>query len=228
MQARKRDGSWNEPFDPTANDVDFCEADSWIYTWFVPHDVQGLIDAMGGREAFVAKLDAFFDGGHDDPSNEPAFHTPYLYVYAGAPWKTADRVRAWLAEEFSATPGGLPGNDDAGATSAWYVLSALGLYPVAPGDGVYVLGSPLFERATLHLDPRHFPGGAFVIEAPGTSDTNRYVQRARLNGAPLERAWLWHDEVAAGGTLVLEMGPAPSDWASEPGAAPPSQSPPER
>lgn len=212
MRAKKRNGQWVEPFNPGYNGAvtGFCESSAFTYTWSVPHDVPGLIQAMGGHEAFVTRLDAYFDGGHFDPSNEPGFHTPYLYAQAGRPDKTQARVRQVLDSAYADDPGGLPGNDDAGATSAWYVFSALGLYPVTPGDPVYTLGSPLFERATLRLDPEG--RRRFVIEAPGNGPEAVYVQSAELNGVPLEAPYLTHAQVMAGGTLVLQMGSTPSDW----------------
>jgi len=205
MQGRHEDGSWVEPFDPADTEGlnnDFCEASSWIYTWFVPHDVQGLVSAMGGAEEFMAKLDAYFDGGHHDPTNQPGFHTPFLYNFAGAPGKAGQRVRALMAEEFGTGPGGLPGNDDAGAMSAWYVLAAMGLYPVCPGDPAYQLVPPLFERTTIHLHPAFYPGGTFTIERAGAGDR---IAAASLNGEPLDRTWITHDEVAGGGTLSLTL-----------------------
>jgi predicted alpha-1,2-mannosidase len=221
MQPRFRDGEWLTPFDPDA-DIGFCEADAWKYTWFVPHDPAGLIRLLGGREAFLRKLDAFFDQGHYDASNEPDFHVPYLYVYAGAPHKTQQRVRALLETAFADAPSGLPGNDDAGATSAWYVFGALGLYPVCPGDPVYLIGSPLFPRSELRLKTEGGQGEPFTIEARNTSRENLYVQSATLDGRTLERAWIRYGEVAAGGRLVLEMGPQPSAWGSAPEDLPPS------
>lgn len=221
MQARFGWGAWLEPFDPTAT-WGFTEANAWIYTWFVPHDVPGLIELMGGAAAFTTKLDAFFDEGHYDASNEPDFHAPYLYAYAGAPARTAERVRSLVARSFASAPDGLPGNDDAGATSAWLAFSLLGLYPVTPGEPVYVLGSPSFERAEVRVGGAGARGGrSFVIEAPGVSATQAYVQRATLDGADLDRAWITHDELAAGGTLILEMGPTPSAWATNGDPPPP-------
>ncbi len=211
MRGRNRDGSWAEPFDPTDDSDfnDFCEADSWIYTWFVPHDVDGLIALFGGEEAFVARLDEFFADGHFEVSNEPSFHVPFLYNYAGAPERTQEVVRQTLREDFAADPGGLPGNDDAGATSAWYAFAAMGLYPVAPGDGRYQLTTPLFERITLHLDPAVYDGGSFVIEAPGAGDVNPYLLTASLDATPLEGTAVTHAQIVAGGTLVLEVGDEP-------------------
>ncbi len=216
MEGKKEDGRWVSGFDPEADHDanDFAEATSWIYTWFVPQDVPGLIEIMGGNQAFVTKLDQYFNGGHHDHANEPGFHTPYLFNYAGAAAKTQEKVRSLLAEEFSTQPNGLPGNDDAGATSAWFVLSALGIYPVAPGDGRYQLSTPLFEKATMHLHPEVYEGGSFVIEAPGVSDSNIYIQAVTLNGEALTRTWISHDEIVAGGVLRLEMGATPSSWPS--------------
>ncbi len=217
MQGRNLDGSWHEPFDPAddADGNDFCEATSWIYTWFVPHEVEELIELMGGRPAFVARLNEFFAGGHFEISNEPSFHIPYLYNYAGQPGKTQKVVRATLAADFGPDPGGLPGNDDSGATSAWYAFSAMGLYPVAPGDGVYQIGSPLFDKITIKLHPAHARGKTFVIEAIGNSEANLYIQSAELNGEPLERTWITHKEITTGGTLRLQMGPEPSEWGAQ-------------
>jgi predicted alpha-1,2-mannosidase len=214
MQGRNLDGSWREPFDPAddADDNDFCEATSWIYTWFVPHDVSGLIALMGGKSAFAAKLDEFFSGGYFEISNEPSFHIPYLYNYAGEPARTQEVVRATLQTEFGSDPGGLPGNDDSGATSAWYAFSAMGVYPVAPGDGVYQITSPLFDRITVHLNPAFYGGKTLVIEAVDNSPENLYIQSAELNSEPLERAWITHAEIGKGGTLRLHMGPNPSEW----------------
>ena len=214
MQGRRRNGSWVEPFDPasTAEINDFCEASSWIYTWFVPHDVPGLISLLGGRAAFLAKLDKFFADGHFDVSNEPSFHIPFLYNRAGAPAKTQARVRAVLDKDFSSTPGGLPGNDDAGATSAWYVLAAMGLYPVAPGDGRYDVTAPVFSRVTLQLNPAFYKGKTFVIEAPAAGAKNLYIKSAALNGAALTTPMIRHADIAAGGKLVLELGPSPTSW----------------
>ncbi len=208
---RNRDGSWMEPFDPTSI-VGFTEADSWIYTWHVPQDVCALVEAMGGREAFGAKLDAFFDQGHFDMGNEPDFHAPFLYDYVGQAAKTQARVRDLLAQRFGDTPGGLPGNDDAGATSAWIVFAMLGLYPVAPDADAYALASPVFERAVLHLAP---PEGApvdFVIEAPGASPTRRYIQSVTWNGQPVVTPRLAYADLIQGGTLHFELGEQPSAW----------------
>ncbi len=210
MQRKRRDGTWVEPFDPTAM-KGFTEADSWKYTWTVQQDMCGLVGLMGGNAAFEAKLDAMFAGGHYDMGNEPDFHVPFLYDWVGAAHKTQARVRQLLQDEFSTAPNGLPGNDDSGATSSWYVLAALGLYPVAPGvDEWYAIASPVFEQAVLYLNgPQQTK---FTIRAEGTSPEAIYVQSATLNGEVLEAPRVHHDDLVAGGTLVLKMGTEPSDW----------------
>ncbi len=216
MQGKNENGTWVEPFDPANNDRgnDFCEGNSWIYTFFVPHDVEGLIDLLGGRQALEDRLDAFFQGGYFEPDNEPSFHIPWLYNYAGAAAKAQAVVRDSLQAEFSAAPRGLPGNDDAGATSAWYMFAAMGLYPVSPGDSRYQINSPIFDRVTILLDPAFCKGETFVIEAADNSPENLYIQSADLNGEPLEHPWITHGEITRGGTLRLQMGPDPSSWGS--------------
>jgi predicted alpha-1,2-mannosidase len=219
VRGRHADGSWATPFEPTERVSYITEGTPWQYTWFVPHDVAGLIEAMGGRKRFVAKLDSLFDGGLYWHGNEPNHHIAYLYAYAGAPWKTQQRVAAIRAEEYDAGPGGLSGNDDAGQMSAWFVFSALGLYPVAPGLPHYVIGTPLFPDASIRVAN----GKRFTIRASGVSRENRYIQSALLNGQSFDRAWISHEEIERGGTLVFTMGPTPNrTWASDPAAAPPS------
>lgn len=216
MQGKNLDGSWVEPFDPANGDRgnDFCEGNSWIYTFFVPHDVEGLIELIGGKQAFEDRLDAFFAGGYFEPDNEPSFHIPWLYNFTGAAYKAQQVVRHTLQTEFSAEPRGLPGNDDAGATSAWYIFGAMGLYPLTPGEAKYQVGSPLFERITIQLNPAYCRGKTFVIEAEHNSDQNIYIQSAKLNGKPLDRSWITHQEITNGGTLKLVMGSEPSGWGS--------------
>ena len=210
MRGRNRDGSWVEPFDPT-DGTDFVESTSWIYSFFVPHDVDGLAAAMGGSQAMVDKLDAFFDEGHFDPANEPGFHTPMLYNRLGAAWRTQERVQALLDSAFSAEPGGLPGNDDAGATSAWYALLAMGLYPIAPGDGRYDITTPRFDRVDIHLHP-DLGGATFTILAERSSPGAIYIQSATLNGTPLDRGSITHDALLDGGILELTLGTEPGSW----------------
>lgn len=219
IRPRYSDGRWLTPFSRTHRYPDeqynyweapFYEGNGWRYATYVPHDVRKLINLLGGEDAFVEWLDAFFDEGIYSQGNEPDILAPYLYIHAGRPDRTAERVRHLLATEYGKGRDGLPGNDDAGAMSSWYVWGAIGLYPNA-GQPYYYIGSPLFERIQIRLD-----GGAlFVIEAPEGSSANKYVQSAVLNDRPLKRAWLLHSEIAAGGRLVLRMGAQPSTWGND-------------
>ena len=213
IRPRHRDGSWLTPF--TA--MDFCtwggdtfyEGNSWTYSTFVPQDVASLIKLSGGPATFVRRLDAFFDvPGRYDVGNEPGFLAPYLYIWAGRPDKTDSRVRQIIAASYHAGPSGLPGNDDSGAMSSWYAFGQIGIFPNA-GQDVYLIGSPAYRQTKLHLAG----GKDFIIEARNLSKTNLYVTAATLNGEPLDRAWLHHREIAAGGRLVLTMGDVPSHWA---------------
>ncbi len=205
MRGRHRDGRWATPFDPAARQPYFTEGTAWHYTFFVPHDVAGLVELMG-RETFVERLRAMFDAGYYWHGNEPGHHVPFLFVYAGEAWRTQDIVRRLQDTEYGLGPGGITGNDDAGQLSAWFVLTALGLYPVAPGFPYYVLTSPLFEKSTLHLGEKKF-----VIRAKGTSSENRYIQSATLNGQPFTRAWIEHETLLAGGELKFSMGSRPNE-----------------
>ena len=216
IRPRYSDGRWLEPFSPTHGYPDeqynfwegpFYEGNGWQYATYVPHDVRTLITLLGGERGFVQWLDEFFDQGIYNQGNEPDILAPYLYIHAGRPDRTAERVRYLLATEYGTGRAGLPGNDDAGTMSSWYVWSAIGLYPNA-GQPYYYIGSPLFSRIQVHL----VGDKVFIIEAPGTSETNKYVQAALLNGQPLRRAWLLHSEIARGGRLVLHMGAQPSAW----------------
>lgn len=217
IRPRYADGRWLENFDcayeyPDATsewwDAPFYEGSSSQYSTFVPHDVAGLIKRLGGKEYFVPWLDQLFDRGEYNHGNEPDLLAPWLYIHAGRPDRTAERVRRIMAKDYSSGRSGLPGNDDAGTLSSWYVWAAVGLFPNA-GQPFYYIGSPIFKRSTIHLEHRR----TFIIEALDTSQANMYVQSAELNGRPLERAWLSHDEIARGGKLVLHMGAHASRWA---------------
>jgi putative alpha-1,2-mannosidase len=212
MRAKTDSASWT--------DGGFCEATKWTNTWYVPHDIRGLINLMGGRAAFSAKLTACFKDGYYVHDNEPPLHYAYLFDFSGAPWKTQQWARQITETSYSNAPGGLPGNDDLGALSSWYVFSAMGFYPVTPGRPLYELGSPIFKTCILHL-----PNGRdFTVFAPGSSTRNRYIQSATLNGQPYQRPWIAHDDILSGGTLVLTMGPVPNKhWGAAPETAPPSQ-----
>ncbi len=213
MQARDRAGDWVLPFD--ANDDsdfnDFAEADSWIYSWFVPQDVPGLVDVLGGVEPFVERLDAFFDDGHFEPSNQPSFHVPWLYAAAGEPAGTQRRIRDIVELEYGIGPDGLPGNDDAGSTSAFLVLAMLGIYPIAPGDGLWTLTAPRVS-GTVHLHPGYYGGGELEIAVDGDPATQPYVQSASWNGEALTEARIEHAALVQGGRLAFVLGDEPSDW----------------
>jgi predicted alpha-1,2-mannosidase len=241
MRGRLDDGSWKTPFDPLAipdRPREFTEGNSWQYTWFVPHDVQGLINLMGGRSAFISKLDDFFAPsaeakqlklqdmtglvGKYAQGNEPSHHIAYLYSYAGAPAKTQERVRQ-IADLYSNTADGICGNEDCGQMSAWYIFSALGFYPVNPVQGTYVLGVPLFSKATINSS-----GHEFTVTADKFSPAHPYVEAVYLNGKPLDRVYITHKEIMAGGTLQFKMTAKPdSKWGTTLSAVPPSVSPPQ-
>lgn len=230
MRGRATDGSWFAPFDPARIDTsNYAEANAWQYTFFVPQDIPGLIEKMGGDDKFSAKLDEMFDPNGKMPNqlpditgvigmyshgNEPDHHVAYLYNFAGKPWKTEALVRQIATSLYTNTVTGLCGNDDCGQISAWYVFSALGFYPMDPCGGIYIIGSPLAEKATIKLDPKFFPGRVFTVIAKNNSAKNMYVQAAELNGKPLTRSWISQDEIVHGGTLVLQMGAEPSQWAT--------------
>jgi predicted alpha-1,2-mannosidase len=206
MRPRMRDGSWKSPFDPASGDDfnGFVEANSMIFTFFAPQDVPGLIELLGGRDAFVTRLDEFFDGGFFDVTNEPSFHIPWLYALAGEGDRGSARILTSLNESFGTGPEGLPGNDDSGATSAWYVLAAMGIYPVAAGVPEYTLSTPLVRRAEIELNPAYYAGGQIVIERAGAAADAR-IDGVRLNGAALGRVNVSHEELVQGATLSWGM-----------------------
>jgi predicted alpha-1,2-mannosidase len=210
VRGRYKNGTWVQPFDPGKPATYITEGVPWQYTFFVPHDMPGLIKAIGGDAAFITKLDGLFAAKLYDQGNEPSHNIAYLYNYAGAPWKTQMRVRKILASQFHTGPGGLPGNDDAGQMSAWYVLSAIGFYPLCPGTPAYTLGSPIFSRIVIHQSN----GKDFTVLAPRTSAENRYVQVVRLNGKPVIGSEITHSDITSGATLTFDMGPKPNLSAS--------------
>ncbi len=244
MAPKSADGEWISHFDPKLGGGNggrdyFTEVNSWLYTLHVQHDVAGLIHLFGGRDAFNARLDRLFveqygtskytflgqfpDAtglvGQYAQGNEPSFHIPYLYDFSGQPWKTQQRVRQLMDLWYGDGPLGIPGDDDGGATSSWYVLSAMGFYPVCPGSPVYEIGSPIFEHTSIRMGN----GKTFTIVANHVSARNKYIQSAQLNGKPLNRPWFNHADIANGGTLMLEMADRPNlQWGSAPQDAPPS------
>ncbi|CAH1000776.1 hypothetical protein LEM8419_01879 [Neolewinella maritima] len=230
MRGKNRDGSFQQPFNPFKWGDAFTEGNSWHYSWSVFHDMQGLIDLMGGEERFVAQLDTVFalppiyddsyygqtiheiremqiaDMGQYAHGNQPIQHMVYLYNYAGRPWKTQYWVREVMDRMYQPTPDGYCGDEDNGQTSAWYVFSALGFYPVAPATDQYVLGAPLFQRVTIELEN----GNTLTIAAPENSAENRYIQRLTFNGEVHEKNWLSHRALLEGGLLEFDMGPEPT------------------
>jgi predicted alpha-1,2-mannosidase len=218
----KSDGIWKYPFDPTEVDFNYTEANAWQYTFFVPQDVTGLMQLMGGNQKFARKLDLLFTtkqklSGRHQPDitglvgqyahgNEPSHHIAYLYDYAGQPWKTQKMVRHIMKEMYNNQPDGLAGNEDCGQMSAWYVLSAMGIYSVTPGSVIYAIGSPALQQATLHLEN----GKSFTIEAQNFSLQNVYIQSATLNGKPYNKSYITQQNIMQGGKLSLVMGPHPN------------------
>ncbi|MGO4773952.1 GH92 family glycosyl hydrolase [Lysobacter sp. 2RAB21] len=240
MRARKRDGSFREPFDPTVSGYgsDYTEGNAWQYSWYVPQDVAGLTRSLGGDAKLVDKLDQVFDAKVDPKifehmeditgligwyahGNEPSHHVAYLYGYAGQPWRTQERLKQIMATQYAPRPDGLAGNDDLGQMSAWYVFTALGFYPVAPASNEYAIGRPFLPRATLNLPN----GKRFSVVAEGLDEGHTYIGSATLNGQPLNRSFLRHEEIVAGGELRFTMQAQPNkQWASDPKLRPYSMS----
>ena len=224
----KKGGRWEPSFDPFAVTSSYTEANAWQYTYFVPHDISGMMEMMGGEKEFIDRLDDLFSAptdlsGRHQPDitgligqyahgNEPSHNFAYLYNYAGKPWKTQNITRQIMDNLYHTGRDGLPGNEDCGQMSAWYVFSALGFYPVTPGEDIYVLGTPIFDEATIHMQN----GNSFTIRADGVSSENRYIQKASLGGTALHQSYLSHSTITAGGTLDLKMGDRPNqNWATD-------------
>ncbi|MCF5929788.1 glycoside hydrolase family 92 protein, partial [Xanthomonas perforans] len=250
FQGRKPDGTWRvdaAQYDPRVWGNDYTESSGWTFAFTAPHDGEGLATLYGGRAALAAKLDMFFAtpetaqaqfaGSYGNTihemteardvrmgmyahSNQTAHHIPWMYLYAGQPWKTQRITREVLARLYlgSEIGQGYPGDEDNGEMSAWYLFAALGLYPLRMGAPEYVIGSPLFKQARVRLPG----GGTLTINAPQNSPENVYVQSLRLNGKPWRKTWLPHAAIAKGATLDFEMGPTPSRWGSAPEDVPPS------
>ena len=230
MRGKNADGTFQSPFSPLKWGDAFTEGNSWHYTWSVFHDPQGLIDLMGGKDSFVMMLDSVFavpplfddsyygqviheiremqimNMGNYAHGNQPIQHMIYLYNYAGQPWKAQYWVRDVMNKMYTPTPDGYCGDEDNGQTSAWYVFSALGFYPVAPGTTQYVLGAPLFKKATLHFEN----GKNLVINAPENSDKNIYIESMSFNGVNYTKNYLDHNELLKGGVLDIKMGDKPN------------------
>lgn len=224
VRPKDSNGNWVTPFSPfdesIGNTRAYAEGNAWQFTWFVPQDVPGLIRMFGTGERFAQKLDSLYVLTPPDTTaniykydgyigllwhgNEPCHHIPYLYNYVGMPWKTAEKVKQ-ISAFYRNDPRGLVGNDDCGQTSAWYIFSAIGFYPVNPANGEYVIGTPLADKTTLSLNDRHF-----IVKANGLSKKNIYVQKATLNGQPYTKSFIKHADLVKGGELVLYMGAIPS------------------
>ncbi len=224
MRPKNRDYSWEVPFDPAEPSGHYVEGNAFQYSAFVPHDVGGLMNLMGGDEKFNTWLDTLFTHtsefdknvvdaggliGQYAHGNEPSHQIAYLYNYAGAAPKTQKYVREILNTLYDDTPEGLSGNEDCGQISAWYIMSAMGFYPSLPGEPTYAIGSPLFDKTTINLEN----GKKFVIHAKNVSEKNKYIQSATLNGNAYTRSWFKHQEILDGGEFVFEMGEKPNyDW----------------
>ena len=239
MRGKDSDGKWVVPFDPRFSNHQhavYTEGDAWQWDWFVPQNVNGLINLMGGKEKFVSKLDSLFsqssivEGSHSSPDisgmvgqyaqgNEPSHHIAYLYDYAGKPWKTQKVVRHICEDLYTDSTDGLCGNDDCGQMSAWYVFSSIGFYPVNPAQGIYVIGSPMFNKVTIDVGR----GKKFIVEAQNASKENKYIQSAELNGKKINRTYIYHKEILDGGTLIFKMENKPNKfWGNLNEDAPPS------
>ncbi|ATL32393.1 GH92 family glycosyl hydrolase [Streptomyces formicae] len=245
FRARDAAGAFTGPADP-AKSEGFHEGTSWQYQWLVPQDLPGMVGLIGGKKAAGERLDSFFayeqllkdpartarevwvNGPYDyynadkyNPQNEPDLIAPYTYLSTGQPWKTTDVVHAALTL-FTDAPTGMTGNDDLGTMSAWNVLSSIGVFPVQPGTDTWGLSTPVFERVDIRLDRRYYPRGALTVKAPGTSDTQRYIQSARTDGAALDETYLTTDDIRGTRELSFTVGERPSDWGTSPAAAPPA------
>lgn len=226
MRGKMLDGSWRTPFSPYASshrEDDYCEGNAWQYTWLVPHDVEGLVECFGSKEAFVNKLDSLFlaNGDMGEASspdisgligqyahgNEPSHHTVYLYTLVGQPWKTADRIKEILHTMYTDQPDGLSGNEDVGQMSAWYILSSFGFYQVEPAGGKFVFGYPNLDKVEITV-----PAGKFVIERENKGQQNNYIQGIVLNGTEYKKPWIEYADIMKGGELKFLMGDEPVVW----------------
>lgn len=230
MRGVSSDGKFRTPFNPFSTvhrQDDYTEGNAWQYTWLVPHDVHGLVKLFGSEANFTTKLDSLFivdgtlgDNASPDISgligqyahgNEPSHHVLYMYNYVGQPWKAARLIRQTMKEMYKDELDGLSGNEDVGQMSAWYILSAMGLYQVEPAGGKYIIGSPIVDKATMNVGD----GKTFTILCPDNSKENIYVQAAKLNGKPYTKSYIMYDDIMRGGTLELQMGNKPSKWGTK-------------
>lgn len=231
FRGKRQDGNWESPFDPFAIGRSYTEATAWQYRFFAPHDVYGLTQLFGGKEAFIANLDSLFTVssetvgdlvdvtglvGQYAHGNEPSHHMAYLYSYVGEPWKTQQWTRSLLDEMYQPTPEGIIGNEDCGQMSAWYILSSLGFYSVCPGSNQFVLTSPLFDSANIKLAN----GKSLVVKA-NNPERNRYITSVKLNGVELEKCYISYEQIMGGGTLEFTLSDTPDkSWGKDPSWAP--------
>ena len=232
IRGKDSKGNFRKEYNPFASSHradDYCEGNGWQYTWLVPHDVNGLIECFGGRDALINKLDSLFlvpseiEGenasadisgliGQYAHGNEPSHHIIYLYTMLGQPWKTAERVREVLSTMYSSKPDGLCGNEDVGQMSAWYILSSLGFYQVEPGSDRFWFGTPLFDKATVCVSESSYGPYKLHITAKNNSAENKYIQSVTLNGKPHNKGYIEHKDIVNGGNLEFQMGPEPAIW----------------
>ena len=234
MRARVQQRWW-QPFDPAEVNFHYTEANAWQYGFYVPQDIAGLARLHGGVDRLAARLDDLFNASSETTGreqvditgligqyahgNEPSHHLAYLYTYLGQAWKTQELARQILHEQYRPAPDGLSGNEDCGQMSAWYLLSAMGFYPVNPADGNFVFGSPLFESVTIHLEN----GQTFTVRAEGQSPDHPYIQAVKRNDAPYGLTYITYEEIMQGGALTFVLGPDPNpDWGADPATWPPS------
>ena len=231
MRGVDSEGNWRTPFNPKASNHrndDYCEGNAWQWTWFVPQDVEGLVELMGGEEAFAGKLDSLFtedstiEGelvsadisgliGQYAHGNEPSHHVIHLYNYIHRPWKTQELIDQVLKEQYRNAPDGLSGNEDCGQMSAWYILNAMGFYQVCPGKPVYSIGRPIFDQAVIHLPNEE----TFKIITKNNSSENKYIESATLNGKSLNEPFFHHKDIVSGGTLEIVMTNKPTQWGTK-------------
>ena len=228
MRGLDSKGKWRTPFNPRSSNHrndDYCEGTAWQWTWFVPHDVDGLIELMGGKTQFIEKLDSLFTAdsslegdlvsaditgliGQYAHGNEPSHHIIHLYNYADQPWKTQELVDSVFHSQYFNAPDGLSGNEDCGQMSAWYIMNSIGFYQVCPGKPVYSIGRPLFDEVTVNLPDNK----QFIVKTVNNSKENKYIEKAVLNGVPLEKPFISHEDIKNGGVLEFTMTSQPTKW----------------
>ncbi|HYW96627.1 MAG TPA: glycoside hydrolase family 92 protein, partial [Bacteroidales bacterium] len=216
FRQRYADGSWVEPFDPMSRYYEmpwkfsggpgYCEGMAWQYNFFIPHDIPGVIDLMGGSKAFINRLQMVFDSGYYDPSNEPDIAFPFLFNYVkGEEWRTQETVRNIIDTTFTTEPGGIPGNDDTGTMSSWLMFAMMGIYPDCPGNPQYQVSTPVFEKITIRLNPAYYKGKEFVIRCDGNPETQKYIDSITENGHPHNDFTLEHSDIVNGGELMVHL-----------------------